>query len=407
MRRPRRAHGGVRARRLRVAGGPRRRDGRLARIQRRRARRPRRVHAFAPAVLPRPLPGTRDQRPPGAAAAVPRGASDRGRVGGRCAGDGRHGPLRRRGSRHRERDRSARGAGARRRHGRDAARGSRRSSTSCSRVWCASCPRNESADLRLRQGRRRRVRPRACRPRLGDRLQRRHRRPPRGAGNRGAEGRGRHAGAGDARGTGEDAAPADPRGHPRAARPLRRRRHARRARDRAVRPGLRQPLSVRAGGRAPRGPGARGSGDDRHRRAVDAARCREELRARRARLRARAVRPGAGRAALDRCVVARHAPGARDAGVRDDGGVRGGDRALVRGAGDVPGLVHPCLHEGARPLVRREPAPAGGVLRGDRRAHASALPRRPAQRQGAVVQQPQRSLRRRLLVREFTLPAAV
>ena len=51
--------------------------------------------------------------------------------------------------------------------------------------------------------------------------------------------------------------------------------------------------------------------------------------------------------------------------------------------------------EGARPLVRREPAPARRVLRRARRANAPALPRRAAARQGALVQQPQRPLRPR------------
>ena len=53
--------------------------------------------------------------------------------------------------------------------------------------------------------------------------------------------------AGDARRPREDAAPAHPRRHPRAPRRRRRRRDARGARDRAVRPRLRQPLSVRGG----------------------------------------------------------------------------------------------------------------------------------------------------------------
>ena len=44
--------------------------------------------------------------------------------------------------------------------------------------------------------------------------------------------------------------------------------------------------------------------------------------------------------------------------------------------------------------LRREPAPAGRLLRGGRRAAPPPLPRRPARRAGALVQQPQRPRRR-------------
>ena len=51
--------------------------------------------------------------------------------------------------------------------------------------------------------------------------------------------------------------------------------------------------------------------------------------------------------------------------------------------------------------------PARGVLRRGRRAAASPLPGRPAARQAALVQQPERPLRGPRLLGEFQLPAAV
>ena len=76
----------------------------------------------------------------------------------------------------------------------------------------------------------------------------------------------------------------------------RRPRGARRAGDRAVRPRLRQLLSVQLDRREARSAHGGRRRDDRHRRTVDAARGGEELRARRPRLRARAVRARARRA---------------------------------------------------------------------------------------------------------------
>ena len=52
------------------------------------------------------------------------------------------------------------------------------------------------------------------------------------------------------------------------------------------------------------------------------------------------------------------------------------------------------VREGARPSLRREPAPAGRLLRRGRRAHAPAVDGLEAARQGAVVQQPARPRRR-------------
>ena len=102
------------------------------------------------------------------------------------------------------------------------------------------------------------------------------------------------------------------------------------------------------------------------------------------------LRRGAGGAARRRtacCRCARARPGA--GGVRLHGALRRGDLALVRRArGRLPGPVHARVREGARPLLRREPAPARGLLRGGRRAHAPAVDGVEAARQGAVVQQP-------------------
>ena len=84
------------------------------------------------------------------------------------------------------------------------------------------------------------------------------------------------------------------------------------------------------------------------------------------------------------------APGGR--GLRDDRRVRDCDRDLVPGTRGVPRPLHPQLHEGRRPLVRGESPPACRVLRRGGRAAASPLPDRPAARQAALVQQPERPL---------------
>ena len=76
-----------------------------------------------------------------------------------------------------------------------------------------------------------------------------------------------------------------------------------------------------------------------------------------------------------------------------DGRVRGRDRALVRRPRRVPGSADPRLREGDRPRLRREPASARRVLLGGGRAATSALPRRPAARARALVQQPRRPVR--------------
>ena len=81
--------------------------------------------------------------------------------------------------------------------------------------------------------------------------------------------------------------------------------------------------------------------------------------------------------------LGRDAPRARGRGVRHDGRLRGGDRALVRRPRGLPADAHARLREGARPRVRREPAPARGLLRRARRAPAPALDGRAARCTGS------------------------
>ena len=81
---------------------------------------------------------------------------------------------------------------------------------------------------------------------------------------------------------------------------------------------------------------------------------------------------------------------ARTRRVRGDGCLRVGDRDVVRRDRELPRPAHPDLPQGDGSLVRREPAPGRGVLSRGRHAAPPAVARRPARRQGAVVQQPRR-----------------
>ena len=65
---------------------------------------------------------------------------------------------------------------------------------------------------------------------------------------------------------------------------------------------------------------------------------------------------------------------------------------MVRGPGVVSRDARARARQGARPLLRREPAPACRVLRRPRWTCPSALARGAAAREGALVQQPQRPL---------------
>ena len=89
--------------------------------------------------------------------------------------------------------------------------------------------------------------------------------------------------------------------------------------------------------------------------------------------------------------AARRRPSSGDGSPRSrsrDGRLRGRDRALVPARRRLPGDVRAVVRPRARAPVRREPAPARGLLRRARRAHASPRARRAAPREAALVQQP-------------------
>ena len=105
---------------------------------------------------------------------------------------------------------------------------------------------------------------------------------------------------GDARRAGQDAASARPRGPPGRSAPAGPSPAAPGGGDRPVRAGRRQPLSVRGGAGATRDHGRRADRGDRHRRAVDGPRRRQEPRQRRDRHVAGTLRGGPGRARRSR-----------------------------------------------------------------------------------------------------------
>ena len=154
---------------------------------------------------------------------------------------------------------------------------------------------------------------------------------------------------------------------------------------------------------------ARGDREHRHRRPDDDPRGREELRVHRRRGQARRATTRCCRscATPDGAAVARHAREPRGRGVRLHRPLRHRDRALVRRAQeDFPPLYVRAFEKVARPRLRREPAPARRLLRAGRRAHARAVDGPPAQRQASCRSTTcSTSTRRALLVREFELPA--
>ena len=141
-------------------------------------------------------------------------------------------------------------------------------------------------------------------------------------------------------------------------------RDACRAPHRADRPGLREPLSVRAHRRAARRHRGRGDRAHRHRRPDADPRCRQEPRVRRGGGQAGELRRRHGRASRGRrCDLAADAPVTRNRGLRRHRPLRRLDLALVRRArGRVPPAPGDRIREGARPLLRREPPPARGLL---------------------------------------------
>ena len=184
---------------------------------------------------------------------------------------------------------------------------------------------------------------------------------------------------------------------------------ARRARDRAVRPRLRQPLSVRAGrarARRPRGGGGR---DDRRRRPVDAARRGEELRPRDA--------ASAAPTTTSRCSPSFGSP-ARSRSSRAGGSPRRRSRPRPR----TRRRSHPGSRGASRsrrsftPVVREAPRP-----RATARTRTRARPTTPSAARARTCCRSVEQLHgselsfnnlndldaARLLVREFALPACV
>ena len=129
--------------------------------------------------------------------------------------------------------------------------------------------------------------------------------------------------------------------------------------------------------------------EHRHRRADDDPRRRQEPRGRRGRRQARVLRRGAGRAGGVRRRDLRLDPAlARQRGLRPDRPLRRRDQPLVldrvRG---LPRTPRGRLREGARPLLRREPPPAGGALLRGRRPQPRPLAGLQAARPRALLQQ--------------------
>ena len=91
---------------------------------------------------------------------------------------------------------------------------------------------------------------------------------------------------------------------------------------------------------------------------------------------------------------ARHPPQAGRRGVRPHRRLRDIDRGVVRRRRDLSAEAAPLARAGAGARLRREPAPAGRLLRGSGRAAPPPLPGRPPRGEGALVQQPQRPGRR-------------
>ena len=198
----------------------------------------------------------------------------------------------------------------------------------------------------------------------------------------------------DARPPRRHAASGRPRRDPRAARRPRGPRRSRRARDRAVRPGRRQPLPVRRGRLAARRDRGGGGRDDRHRRPGAAPRRGEELPPRRA-----VARPEQ----YERVLAELREHGALSLDTRRS---LAAEAFVVTAAYEsaiaawfseretFPEGLIPTFWKDAEPRLRREPAPARRVLRRGGRAAPPALARRAAARTRALVQQPQRPLGR-------------
>ena len=140
------------------------------------------------------------------------------------------------------------------------------------------------------------------------------------------------------------------------------------------RPRLHEPLPVRARRGSARCRRCRGDREHRHRRAGDDPRRRQEPPLRSRRRQAGELRRGARRARGGRGHdLGRHPTLARQRSLRGHRPLRRRDQRLVRrslrGLPDPPNGLDGEVH---RPLLRREPAPAGGALHGGRRPRPRA-----------------------------------
>ena len=192
----------------------------------------------------------------------------------------------------------------------------------------------------------------------------RHARAPRGGRHRGRVRLRPDGGAAARRRPGPHVPPRDLRRDPRPPRRPRAAPAARRPRPRADRPRRRQRQAVRARGRPRPHRHRRGDRDDRRGRR-GAPRRRRAQRGRRGRgLRPGALRPRPRRAADARPGLGRHALQARGRRVQHGRRLLRGDRGLPQPdrRQRLPQAPRDGAREGRRPPVRREPAPAGGVL---------------------------------------------
>ena len=248
---------------------------------------------------------------------------------------------------------------------------------------------------RLRQGGAHRAGRGPAQARRGDRLHRLDGAADRGRGRAGHPGRGADRLPRVPRRPRQDPAPARARRAARRHPPRRAHGAARRARHRPVRAARREPLPVHRDGRLRRG-ARRVRRADRHRRARDGAREREEPRQRGRGRGPRALRVGA-RPGRGGRVHPRRPPSARRRRLPAHRHLRrrrrllAGQRARPRRRRPVPGLGRGDLGAGRDAALRREPAPGCRALH---RGPGWAGRRGAVARQGDVVQQLRRRRRR-------------
>ena len=161
------------------------------------------------------------------------------------------------------------------------------------------------------------------------------------------------------------------------------------------RPRLRQPLSVRADRRPARRRVGRGDRADRHRRPGPAARRREESRARDPGLPPGRLR-GACSASCERPTTSRSRRAARSRRVRSPAPRRttAPSRGWMQRGEGFPETLVPTFDRALDLSYGENPHQRARLLRAARRPHPPARARRAAAREAALVQQPQRPLRR-------------